>query len=225
VAVHTSYPHANLVAGFTMNFPRIILADDHPLVLEGLAKLVEDFGEVVGKVEDGRALLELAPRVGPDISMPNLNGLEAARRLKRLLPETKIIFLTMHGDPTYVSAAFEAGASGFLLKRSAGAELQQAVKRVLRGQHYITPSALPHETTLNDQGGGKAPPTFKSLTPRQREVLQWIGEGYSLKTIASDLNISLKTVEFHKAKIMETLGVHTTAALTKFAISHGLVSQ
>jgi DNA-binding NarL/FixJ family response regulator len=230
VAVHTSYPHANLVAGFTMNFPRIILADDHPLVLEGLAKLVEDFGEVVGKVEDGRALLELAPRVGPDvvimdISMPNLNGLEAARKLKRLLPETKIIFLTMHGDPTYVSAAFEAGASGFLLKRSAGAELQQAVKRVLRGQHYITPSALPHETTLNDQGGGKAPPTFKSLTPRQREVLQLIGEGYSLKTIASDLNISLKTVEFHKAKIMETLGVHTTAALTKFAISHGLVSQ
>lgn len=140
-----------------MGSPRIVLADDHPLVLEALAKLVEDFGEVVGKVDNGRMLLDLAPRLSPDlvimdISMPDLNGLEAARKLKHLLPETKIIFLTMHADPTYVMAAREAGGTGYLLKRSAGSELRQAVHQVLLGREYFTPLALPDERILTGQG-------------------------------------------------------------------------
>ena len=210
-----------------MNAPRILLADDHPLVLEGVAKLVEDFGEVVGKVEDGRALLEAGSRLNPDvvvmdISMPSLNGLESARHLQKLVPRCKIIFLTMHADASYIMAAFEAGASGYLLKRSAGSELKQAVNTVVSGRQYVTPLALPEDAPLMDplKRGG---PSFKQLTPRQREVLQLIGEGCSTKAIATLLNISVKTVEFHKAKIMETLGMHTIPELTKFAYAHGLL--
>ena len=210
-----------------MNVPRILLADDHPLVLEGVAKLVEDFGEVVGKVEDGRALLEAASCLKPDvvvmdISMPSLNGLESARHLQKLIPRCKIIFLTMHADASYVTAAFEAGASGYLLKRSAGSELKQAVNTVLSGRQYITPFALPEDAPLMDplQRGGAS---VKQLTPRQREVLQLIAEGSSTKTIATLLNISVKTVEFHKAKVMETLGMHTIPELTKLAFAHGMI--
>lgn len=210
-----------------MNLPRVLLADDHPMVLEGVAKLVEDFGEVVGKVEDGRALLEAASRLNPDVvvmdvSMPNLNGLESARHLQKLVPHCKIIFLTMHADPSYVTAAFEAGASGYLLKRSAGSELKQAVKTVLAGRQYVTPLVLRGNVSLHDPLGGGMP-SFKQLTPRQREVLQLIAEGRSTKAIAILLNISIKTVEFHKAKVMETLGMHTIPELTKFAFAHGLV--
>ena len=140
-----------------MDTPRMVLADDHPLVLDCLAKLVEEFGEVVARVEDGQMLLDLAPRLRPDlvimdISMPNVNGLEAARKLKHLLPETQIIFLTMHTDPSYVMAALEAGGSGYLLKPSAGFELKQAVHQVLLGRQYVTPLALPDETSLAGQG-------------------------------------------------------------------------
>ncbi|MDH3505017.1 MAG: response regulator transcription factor [Nitrospirota bacterium] len=210
-----------------MNLPRVLLADDHPMVLEGVARLVEDFGEVVGKVEDGRALIEAASRLIPDvvimdISMPNLNGLESARHLQKLLPHCKIIFLTMHADSAYITAAFEAGASGYLLKRSAGSELKQAVKTVLAGRQYVTPLILSGDDQLRDPLGRGAP-TFKQLTPRQREVLQLIAEGHSTKAIAILLNISTKTVEFHKAKVMETLGMHTIPELTKFAFAHGLV--
>jgi DNA-binding NarL/FixJ family response regulator len=212
-----------------MKVPRILLADDHPMVLEGVAKLVEEFGEVVGKVEDGRALLEAASHLTPDvvvmdISMPGLNGLEAARHLQKLLPQCKIIFLTMHADPSYIAAAFEAGASGYLLKRSAGSELKQAVKSVLAGRQYVTPLAQSRDEPLRDSLGRGAP-SFKQLTPRQREVLQLIAEGHSTKEIAILLNISTKTVEFHKAKVMETLGMHTIPELTKFAFAHGLVGQ
>lgn len=212
-----------------MNLPRVLLADDHPMVLEGVAKLVEDFGEVVGKVEDGRALLEAASRLNPDvvvmdISMPSLNGLESARHLLKLVPQCKIIFLTMHADPSYITAAFEAGASGYLLKRSAGSELKQAVKTVLAGRQYLTPLALPEDASLMDPLK-KGVPAFKQLTPRQREVLRLIAEGCSTKAIATLLNISIKTVEFHKAKVMETLGIHTIPELTKFAFSHGLVAK
>jgi DNA-binding NarL/FixJ family response regulator len=212
-----------------MKVPRILLADDHPMVLEGVAKLVEEFGEVVGKVEDGRALLEVASHLTPDvvvmdISMPGLNGLEAARHLQKLLPQCKIIFLTMHADPSYIAAAFEAGASGYLLKRSAGSELKQAVKSVLAGRQYVTPLVQSRDEPLRDSLGRGAP-SFKQLTPRQREVLQLIAEGHSTKEIAILLNISTKTVEFHKAKVMETLGMHTIPELTKFAFAHGLVGQ
>lgn len=210
-----------------MKVPRILLADDHPMVLEGVAKLVEEFGEVVGKVEDGRALLEAAPRIKPDvvvmdISMPRLNGLEAARHLQKLVPQCRIIFLTMHADPMYVAEAFEAGASGYLLKQSAGYELKKAVHTVLGGERYLT-FQIRKKQALHAPSSQKGRPTYKQLTPRQREVLQLIAEGCSTKTIAILLNISIKTVEFHKSRIMETLGIYTIPGLTKHALSRGLV--
>ncbi|MEO8327253.1 MAG: response regulator transcription factor [Nitrospirota bacterium] len=204
-----------------------MLADDHPMVLEGVAKLVEEFAEVVGKVEDGRALLDVASHLKPDvvvmdISMPSLNGLEAARHLQKLLPHCKIIFLTMHADSSYITAAFEAGASGYLLKRSAGSELKQAVRSVLAGHKYVTPLVLRGD--ISPQNPQKMLiPSLEQLTPRQREVLQLIAEGRSTKSIATLLNISIKTIEFHRSNIMETLGMHTIPELTTFAFAHGLV--
>jgi DNA-binding NarL/FixJ family response regulator len=212
-----------------MKVPRVLLADDHPMVLEGIAKLVEEFGEVVGKVEDGRTLLDVASRLNPDvilidISMPSLNGLESARHLRKLVPHCKIVFLTMHADSKYIAAAFEAGASGYLLKGSAGSELQQAVTTVLAGRQYVTSLSVRKENCLRD--GPEGGSLFKRLTPRQREVLQLIAEGHSTKTIATILSISIKTVEFHKAKIVETLGMHTIPELTKFAFAnHMLVNK
>ena len=230
LAVHVSHPYSNSCAGRSgRNRPRIVLADDHPMVLEGVAKLVEEFGEVVGKVEDGRALLEVASRLNPDvvvmdISMPELNGLESARHLRKLLPHCKIVFLTMHADPSYITAAFEAGASGYLLKRSAGSELHQAVNTVLAGGHYVTPLALRGEVSHQDQPRSEAP-SFKQLTPRQREVLQLLAEGHSTKEISILLHISIKTVEFHKFNVRETLGMHTIPELTRFAFAHGLIGK
>lgn len=228
--VPLSPPYSSLCAGKSLrNLPRIVLADDHPMVLEGVARLVEEFAEVVGKVEDGRALLHIAPHLNPDvvvmdISMPSLNGLESARHLQKLIPHCKIIFLTMHGDSSYITAAFEAGASGYLLKRSAGSELKQAVQSVLAGHTYVTPLVLRRDISPpNSQGMGR--PILSQLTPRQREVLQLIAEGHSIKAIASLLNISTKTVEFHKAKVIETLGMHTIPELTQFAVAHGLVEK
>lgn len=209
-----------------MKVPRILLADDHPMVLEGVAKLVEEFGEVVGKVEDGRTLIEVATRLKPDvvvmdISMPRLNGLEAARYLQKLVPQSKIIFLTMHADRTYVAEAFNAGASGYLLKQSAGSELKKAVQAVLVGGRYVT-LQIRKKQGFPANPSRKDLPSFKQLTPRQREVLQLIAEGCSTKTIAISLKISVKTVEFHKSRIMETLNIHTVPGLTKFAVLHGL---
>ncbi len=197
------------------------------MVLEGVAKLVEEFAEVVGKVEDGRALLDIVSQLNPDvvvmdISMPSLNGLESARQLQKLIPRCKIIFLTMHGDSSYITAAFDAGGSGYLLKRSAGSELKQAVQSVLAGHQYITPLVQPGNVFPPDPKK-LGTPSFKQLTPRQREVLQLIAEGLSTKRIATLLNISIKTIEFHRSKIMETLGMHSVPELTKFAVAHGLV--
>lgn len=223
----SSHHRTSCRVGYPVKVPRILLADDHPMVLEGVAKLVEDFGEVVGKVEDGRALLEAASRLKPDvvvmdISMPGLNGLDAARQLQKIVPHCKIVFLTMHADSTYMTAAFEAGASGYLLKRSAGSELEQAVNTMLAVGHYVTPLAMAGDILPMDPLRRQAP-SFKQLTPRQREVLQLIAEGCSTKAIATLLNISVKTVEFHKFNVMETLGRHTIPELTRFAFAHGLV--
>ncbi len=213
-----------------MTKPRILMADDHSIVLAGLLKLVESEGEVVGTVEDGRALVEEAQRLRPDIilldiSMPLLNGLEAARQLAKLVPESKLIFLTMHATPTYATEAFKAGASGYLIKRSAASELKQAIQAVMRGQHYITPLITKDvlASTLFPQDGATPKRLLATLTPRQREVLQLIAEGKGTKAVASLLNISVKTVEFHKARIMEELDLHSTAELIKFAIAEGLV--
>ena len=210
-----------------MNKPRILLADDHPMVLEGVAKILEDNFDIVDKVEDGRALLDSAKRLKPDVivtdmAMPLLNGLEAARQLKKLVPDSRLIFLTMHADATYAKEAFDAGASGYLLKRSAASELTQAIHAVIQGRTYLTPLLVPDDQSFLGNGFGKHLPKLKQLTPRQREVLQLIGEDNSTKEIATILAISVKTVEFHKSKMMENLGIHTTAELTRYAVAHGL---
>lgn len=212
-----------------MTKPRVLLADDHTLVLEGFKKLLEDHCEVVGAVEDGRALLEAAERLQPDvialdISMPRLNGVDAAHHLQKIAPQAKLIFITMHADQAYVSQAFKAGASGYLLKRSAGSELVQAIHAVTNGNYYVT--SLIAKDLVHSALGGTHPPIIRSnqLTARQREILQLVAEGLAVKEIAATLGISPKTVEYHKSMLMEELDLHTTAELTKYALTHGLIA-
>jgi DNA-binding NarL/FixJ family response regulator len=210
-----------------MQRPKVLLADDHPLVLEGVARILEEHFEIVGKVVDGRALIDAAKQLNPDvvvldISMPLLNGFEAARQLKKLVPGSKLIFLTMHADATYANEAFESGASGYVLKRSAASELTKAIRTVTSGQTYLTPLLRPEDVPPLGNGSEKHVPRLKQLTPRQREILQLVGEGKSTKDIATLLSISVKTVEFHKSNIMDTLCIHNTAQLTRYAVAHGL---
>ncbi len=212
-----------------MSKPRVLLADDHSLVLEGFRRILDDQCDLVGMVEDGRALLEAAQRVQPDIvildvSMPLLNGIDAATQLKKSHPSIKVIFVTMHADADYVRSAFEAGASGYLLKRSAVDELEQAIRAVWAGHTYITPLiAKGLLDVLMTVGPGQSPQK-KTLTFRQREVLQLLAEGRTVKDIAIRLKISTRTVEFHKAQIMEQLKLRTTAELIKYALTHGIVA-
>jgi DNA-binding NarL/FixJ family response regulator len=206
------------------------MADDHTLVLDGFRKLLEDRCEIVGVAEDGRTLLRMAQELEPDIvtldiSMPQLNGVDAARKLKKILPLTKLIFVTMHADPAYVNEAFKAGASGYLLKRSAGSELLQAIQSVMDGQCYVTPLVAKGLVKSVITGDRLAVSEDEPLTARQREVLQLVAEGMTVKEIASTLNISPKTVEFHKSHIMTQLDLHTTAELTKYALVHGLLTS
>jgi DNA-binding NarL/FixJ family response regulator len=215
--------------GARMTRPRILLADDHTLFVEALQKVLEPEFELVGSVGDGRALLEAAPRLKPevillDLSMPLLNGIDAAHQLRRLVPEAKLVFLSMHGDPTYVTEAFRAGASSYVLKRASAMELVQAIRTALRGQLYVSPLLAKGvlDPLLNQP---TSPGTVQAtLTLRQREVLQLVAEGRSLKEIASILCVSIKTVEFHKTRIAKQLGLFTTAELTKYAVTHGLVA-
>lgn len=214
-----------------MTRPRILMADDHSLVLAGLRRLVEEEGEVVGTVEDGRALVEEAKKLRPDlilldISMPLLNGLDAARQLTKLVPDSKLIVLTAHATPTYVTEAFKAGAVGYLVKQSATAELKQAIQAVMRGQHYMTPLVTKEMlgTKRLPSNGPMCKRPVTALTPRQREVLQLLAEGKGTRSIASILNVSIKTVEFHRTRLMEELDLHSVAELTKYAVSEGLVS-
>lgn len=207
---------------------RILLADDHPLVLDGVAKILDDEFEIVGKVEDGRALVAAAQELNPDIivtdmSMPLLHGLEACRQLRHLAIASKVIFLTMHADVAYAKEAFEAGASGYLLKRSAASELVDAIHTVIQGRAYLTPLLFHDDQIPLEYGSRNQVPLLKHLTPRQREVLQLIAEGKSIKEIAVILSLSVKTVDFHKTKLMDTLHIRSKADLTKFALSHGLV--
>lgn len=210
-----------------MSKPRVLLADDHALVLEGFKKLLEEHCQVVGCVEDGRSLLEAAKRLRPDIvvldiSMPQLNGLDAARRLRKIVPQARMIFVTVHADPDYVNQAFKAGASAYLLKRSAGSELSLAIEAVKNGNYYVTSLIAKN---LVQSAISETEPTIgrqDHLPVRQREILQLVAEGLTLKEIASTLGLSPKTVEYHKSKLMEQLGIHTTAELTKYALAHGL---
>ncbi|HEU5408826.1 MAG TPA: response regulator transcription factor [Nitrospira sp.] len=210
-----------------MSKPRVLLADDHTLVLEGFKKLLEEHCQVVGSVEDGRSLLDAAKLLRPDIvvldiSMPQLNGLDAARRLRKIVPHARLVFVTVHADPDYVNQAFKAGASAYLLKRSAGSELSQAIEAVKNGNYYVTSliaKDLVHSAISETEPGTGGQ---NRLPMRQREILQLVAEGLTLKEIASTLGLSPKTVEYHKSKLMEQLGLHTTAELTKYALAHGL---
>ncbi len=212
-----------------MKKPRLLLADDHTLVLEGLKKILEVDFEPVGSADNGRDLLRLAEELKPDvilldISMPLLNGIDACKQLIKISPQAKVIFVTMHADADYVAEAFRSGASGYLLKRSAASELVNAIHEVLKGRCYVTP-LVTREALSPLLGSGQDNRKLSSmLTSRQREVLQLVAEGRSVKEIATLLQISAKTVEFHKCALMERLDIHTTAELTRYAIEHGLIA-
>jgi len=208
---------------------RLVIADDHTLVLEGLKRILEPDFELVGMAENGRELLrkteELRPDVAlVDISMPMLNGIDATRQMLKTHPQVKVIFVTMHADADYVAEAFRAGASGYLLKRSAATELVTAIQEVMKGRYYVTP-LVTREALSPLFGVAPEPRKLSStLTSRQREVLQLVAEGRSVKEIAAILKVSAKTVEFHKSALMDRLGIHTTAELTRYAIEHGLIA-
>jgi DNA-binding NarL/FixJ family response regulator len=208
--------------------PRVLLCDDHLLVAEALKSLLAPEFDLVGVVEDGRAMIEAAGTLRPDVivadvSMPHLNGIDALVRLRQGGDHTPVVFLTMHRDVAFARRALEAGASGFVLKHSAPAELLTAIRAALEGQVYLTPQLAGEVLDSMKQGPGKAADPVVSLTPRQREIVQLVAEGRSAKEIAATLSISTRTVEFHKYQMMETLGLHTTSELIHFAIKHGLV--
>jgi DNA-binding NarL/FixJ family response regulator len=212
-----------------MKKPRLLLADDHTILVEGLRALLAPEFDVVATAGDGRTVLEAAEKYQPDIvlldiSMPGLNGIEAARRLKQSNPDAKLIILTMHGDLSFVRAAFEAGASGYVLKQSAPTELVTALHDVDSGRRYISSAIQERLGTETPAFLRRSKKLSPDLTSRQREVLQLVAEGHARKEIAQILGVSVKTVEFHKQKMTEKLGVHTDAALTAYAIRHGIVS-
>jgi len=208
--------------------PRLLMADDHTLVLEGIRKLLENEFELVGTVEDGRALLRAAEQLRPDvilldISMPLLNGIEACRQLVKLMPKVRVIFLTMHTDVVYVEEALRAGGAGYLLKRSAASELTSAINSVMRGSRYVTPLIDWKEATSRVRRKGANKTASERLSPRQREVLQLVAEGGANKEIAALLHVSEKTVDFHKSCIKRELMLNSTAELTQFAIKHHII--
>jgi DNA-binding NarL/FixJ family response regulator len=212
-----------------MKKPRVLLADDHQVVLEGLKSLLAGEFEVVGSVGDGRALVDQAAALHPDvivadISMPQLNGIEAARQIKKTDKNIKIVFLTMHPDATYAANAFEAGASGFVLKHSAPSELITAIHEAMKGRTYVTPLIAGDLIRTYQEGGSPEKDLFQKISPRQREILQLLAEGKSAKEIASILDISTRTVEFHKYRMMQQLNIKTSAELVQYAVRHGIIS-
>jgi len=211
-----------------MSRPRVLLADDHTMVLQGLKAVLAPHVELVGTVENGLGLLDAAVRLQPDvvildISMPGVNGIEAARQLLKTQPRLKLIFLTMHGEPSYVREALRLGAHGYLLKSSAVSELVEGIQTVLRGERYI--AAQVREILGPDGPEAKAPAPSEELTPRQREVLRLLARGASAKEIAAELGVSTKTAEFHKDAIKRKLRLRTTADLTRYAMIHGLTGE
>jgi DNA-binding NarL/FixJ family response regulator len=210
-----------------MTKPRLLIADDHKIFAEGLKRLLNADFDIVGVVADGRELVAAAEKLRPDvmvvdISMPLLNGIEAVRQIKKVHPEIKVVFLTMHPDVAYAVNAFNAGASGYVLKHSAPDELITAIQEGLKGRTYVTPliaGKLLHSYESRSQSRTNKVP---SLTSRQREVLQLLAEGHSSKEIASILNISTRTVEYHRHEMMEDLGIKTVAELVRYAVNQGI---
>jgi len=213
--------------GGSMKLPRAIVADDHILVAEALCGLVASHFDVIATVADGHALVASAIALRPDVivvdvAMPLLNGLEACRQLKQRIPGTKIVFLTMNEDPELAVEAMRSGASGYLLKKSAASELLQAMQSAIRGKPYVTPQmarAMEQSFIRNPQGSNHS----KQLTMRQREVVQLLAEGKSMKEAAWVLKVTPRTVAFHKYRIMEDLGFRTNADLIQFAVKSKIV--
>lgn len=207
---------------------RVVLADDHAIVLEGLKHILEEDFDVVAVATDGRALMEEVQRLKPDIavtdiSMPLLNGLDAFRQLKASGILTRFVFLTAHPDVTLATQAFRLGAAGYVLKHSAGAELLIAIRAALRGQTYITPHIA--NDVLQNLMSGTVNEEGPTLTARERQVLQLLAEGRTLKEAATVLNVSPRTIEFHRNNIADKTGLRTTAELSRYAIRQGLVSD
>ena len=205
--------------------PQVLIADDHAIFAEALRLLLEKSYRVVGTVADGRALLSATTKLAPDvvvvdIGMPLLNGLDAAQRIRERMPKVKLVFLTMQDDPNLAAAAIEMGAAAFVLKHSAGSELLTAIEQVLQGGSYLTPKLRSDDWVTMKQ---RAKQFSKELTPRQREIVQLWAEGHSLKQIGAELNLSEKTVEFHKHHIMEVYNLKSNADLVLFALKRGLI--
>ncbi len=210
-----------------MKLPRVILADDHTLIAEALHRLIAPQFDVVATVADGRALLDSAASLKPDvvvvdIAMPLLNGLEAGRRLKQKMPGVKLIFLTMNEDPELAMEAMKSGASGYVLKQSAASELLHALQTALQGKSYVTPriARRMQESFIRNPQGRKH---HESLTPRQKEVVHLLAEGKSMKEAADILRLAPRTVAFHKYRVMQDLGLKTNADLIRFAIKNRIV--
>jgi DNA-binding NarL/FixJ family response regulator len=209
--------------------PRVLLADDHTMLLDAFRRLLEPECEIVGTAVDGRALVDLAANTRPevivlDISMPRLNGMDACAQLRRKMPELRLIFLTANEDPDIAAEAIRLGASGYLLKSSASVELFTAIDQALAGKIYITPlitKRVPLDVFLRKA----TKPGVEKLTVRQREVLQLLAEGRLMKEIADLLNVSPRTVVFHKYTIMKQLGVKTSAELVQYALEHGMLKK
>lgn len=205
-----------------MNRIRLLLADDHVMFAQGLESLLREEFELVGTARNGEELVEATLRLNPevilvDISMPVLNGFDAVRRIRQAGSNVKVIFLTMHDDATLLAEAFRCGASGYILKQAAGEELVNAIREVMQGHNYVSPlvTNLPPEPLESR--------SVKTITPRQREVLELISRGFTMKEIAAALNISTRTAESHKYEMMQTLGVETTAELISYAVRVGLI--
>ncbi|WP_158750389.1 response regulator transcription factor [Acidobacterium sp. S8] len=211
-----------------MQKPKVLLADDHSLIVAALGKLLEPEFEIVGTVSDGRELLLIAPKLKPDVvvidlSMPSLNGMDAGQQLKKAMPLIKLIVLTMSENSELAAHALAQWASGYLLKKSAGPELVIAIRDVLRGKPYVTPKmaqGLAEEFVRNPR-----PDHVRTLTSRQREVLQLVAEGHTIKEIGTILHIAPRTAAFHKYRIMENFGIHTSAGLVRFAIDQKVLIE
>ena len=206
--------------------PRVIVADDHTLLAEAFEKLLSPECDVVARVADGRALVNAVREHHPDVvvldlAMPLLNGLEAARQIKQFDRAIKLVFVTMNEDPDLAAEAFRVGGSAYLLKRSAGSELLTAIREAMKHRSYVTPLVTEGMLGSLMQPAGETP--ARQLTPRQREVLQLLAEGKSMKEVASILNVTARTVAFHKYRMMEQLKIKTNAELIQYAIRHHLV--
>jgi len=209
-----------------MNRPRILLADDHTLLLDGLRNLLERHYDLVGTVQDGQAVVSAAQRLRPDlvlmdVAMPVLNGLQAGQRLREQQPKIKLLYVSMYGDPPYVEEAMRLGASGYVLKRSGWSELSRAIEAALAGKQYVS-----SELSAGKEEPPVLPPVMsesgRALTDRQRQILKLVAAGYTAREIGRMLHITSKTVEFHKGRLMRQLQLQSTVELARYALTHGL---